>query len=247
MRFKLPIKRLYAAKTLIVQIRRLLVIGIVLFALSFGTLLALRGYTAWRANGNIYTLEAVPEKPVAIVFGAQVYDNGNLSAMLEDRVRMSVDLYKAGKVKALLMTGDNHVDTYNEPEAMRRYAVSQGVPYNAIVLDYAGFRTYDSCYRARDIFKVDKAILVTQAFHLDRALLTCNELGIESVGIAADVERPEGYASDLLLRDTVREFPSTALIVFDLRRGKKPYFLGDPLPISAVLNNSVIMQSVHGQ
>src|SRR5260221_8598234 len=231
MRFKLPIKRLYAAKTLIVQMRRLLVIGIVLFALSFGTLLALRGYTAWRANGNIYTLEAVPEKPVAIVFGAQVYDNGNLSAMLEDRVKMSVDLYKAGKVRALLMTGDNHVDTYNEPEAMRRYAVSMGVPYNAIVLDYAGFRTYDSCYRARDIFKVDKAILVSQEFHLDRALLICNRLGIDSVGVAADVLRPEGYSPDALVWSQVREFPSTTLSMIDLARGKLPTFLGHPLPI----------------
>jgi SanA protein len=139
-------------------------------------------------------------------------------------------LYKAGKVKALLLTGDNHISSYNEPEAMRQYALSLGVPDSALVLDYAGFRTYDSCYRAHAIFKVDQAILVTQAFHLDRALLTCNDLGIMAVGVAADVVRPEGYSRTSLMSE-VREFPSTTLTVIDLIRGKKPYYLGDPLPI----------------
>src|SRR5260221_14547448 len=217
------------------RFRRRLASGVLILAAASILVVVLRGYSAWEAQGQIYGLESIPERPVAIVFGAQVYPNGVPSPMLADRVSAGAALYQAGKVKVLLFTGDNHITTYNEPEAMRQYALTLGVPDSAIVLDYAGFRTYDSCYRARDIFKVDKAILVTQAFHLDRTLLTCNELGIESVGVVADVERPEGYASDLLLRDTVREFPSTALIVFDLLRGKKPYFLGDPLPISAVL------------
>ncbi len=81
----------------------------------------------------------------------------------------------------------------------------------AIVLDYAGFRTYDSCYRARDIFKVDKAILVTQDFHLDRALLTCNSLGIDSVGIAADSVRPEGYSAGTLFYSQLRELAATTI------------------------------------
>jgi SanA protein len=114
---------------------------------------------------------------------------------------------------------------------MREYAVGLGIPDAAIVLDYAGFRTYDSCYRARDIFKVSQAILVTQDFHLDRALLICNALGIDSVGVAADVLRPNGYARISLLRSEMREFPSTALSMFDLLVGTKPTFLGDPLPI----------------
>ena len=114
---------------------------------------------------------------------------------------------------------------------MRRYALELGIPYDAITLDYAGFRTYDSCYRARAIFQVSGAILVTQDFHLDRALLVCNALGIDSVGVAADVLRPTGYSRVSLLRSEIREFPSTALSVFDLLRGDKPTFLGDPLPI----------------
>jgi len=104
-----------------------------------------------------------------------------------------VNLYKAGKVKAILLTGDNHITSYNEPESMRQYALTLGIPDSAVILDYAGFRTYDSCYRAHAIFKVDQAILVTQAFNLDRALLTCNSLGVSSVGVAADGVRSECY------------------------------------------------------
>src|SRR5690606_13345726 len=105
-------------------------------------------------------------------------------------------------------------------------------PDEALVLDYAGFRTYDSCYRARDIFGVSEAILVTQAFHLDRALLICNGLGIDAVGVSADVMRPAGYARRSLFYSELREFPSTALSVFDLLTGTKPTFLGEPLPIT---------------
>jgi SanA protein len=99
------------------------------------------------------------------------------------------------------------------------------------VLDYAGFRTYDSCYRARDIFRVGGATLVTQDFHLDRALLICNALGIDSVGVAADRVNSERYSARALLSSQLREFPSTALSVFDLLRGGQPTYLGEPLPI----------------
>ena len=97
--------------------------------------------------------------------------------MLRDRVNTAIDLYKAGKVQKLLMTGDNsHVD-YNEPDAMKAYAVAQGVPAADIQPDYGGRRTYDSCYRAKAVFQVDEAIVVTQGFHLSPALFLCTELG----------------------------------------------------------------------
>ena len=211
----------------------IIVVTLGLFTLTILTLTGSRVYSAERAKDLIYTSDTVPENPVAIVFGAWVDPDGNPSAVLEDRVKMGANLYKAGKVKALLLTGDNHITSYNEPEAMRQYALTLSVPDSALVLDYAGFRTYDSCYRAHVIFKVDQAILVTQAFHLDRALLTCNSLGITSVGVAADAVRPEGYERINLLVSEMREFPSTAFAVIDLLTGKKPTFLGDPLPIFA--------------
>jgi SanA protein len=220
----MPIKRIF-------RWRWLMAGALLAFILPVAAVVGIRLYSAAKASGEIFTLDAVPERPVAIVFGAQVYASGRPSAMLADRIKMGAALYQAGKVRALLLTGDNGEADYNEPEAMRRYAVEQGVPYDAIVLDYAGFDTYDSCYRARDIFQVDGAILVTQNFHLDRALLICNQLGIDALGVAADVLRPNGYAQRSLLWSEVREFPATALAVFNLLRGDKPYFLGDPLPI----------------
>jgi len=206
-------------------------IMMLLILLLAGSILGTRVYSAWATHDQIYTLDRVPYRPVTIIFGALVHDNGRLSHMLEDRVALGAALYAAGKTDVLLMTGDNHIVTYNEPEAMRDYAIKLGVPESAIVLDYAGFRTYDSCYRARDIFKVREAILVTQDFHLDRALLTCNQLGIDSIGVAADEMRPEGYNERMLRYSQMREFPATWMAVVDLVRDRQPTFLGDPLPI----------------
>jgi SanA protein len=192
--------------------------------------LAVRGSVALRYRGSVYTVESVPQRRVAIIFGARVYPSGRLSAMLADRVATGADLYHAGKVDILLMTGDNSTEDYNEPEAMRRQVVALGVPDEAIVLDYAGRRTYDSCYRARDIFGVRSAILVTQAFHLDRALMICNGLGVDAVGVAADYQRPWGYSRASLTYSRLREFPATLAAVFDLIFRPTP-ILGEALPI----------------
>ncbi len=212
-------------------IKKIFVVGSILFILLAFSSIFLRVFSAGWAQSQIYSLEDVSGRPVAIIFGAGVTRSGRPTAMLADRVEMGANLYHAGKVKVLLLTGDNHIDTYNEPEVMRQFALELGVPDSALVLDYAGFRTYDSCYRAQAIFQVNEAILVTQAFHLDRALLTCTGLGIESVGVAADAVRPTGYARRSLLSSQVREFPSTAVAVFDLISDRKPMYLGDPLPI----------------
>jgi vancomycin permeability regulator SanA len=144
-------------------------------------------YADVRCQGNpIYTdPHASPIRPVAIVFGAG-YGKSGPSPMLYDRVAAAAELYKAGKVRKLLLTGDNSKVWYNEPETMRQTALRLGVPDQDIVLDYAGFRTYDSLYRARDIFGVRQAILVTQSYHLPRALFIARTLGMDVVGEAAD-------------------------------------------------------------
>lgn len=219
--FTLPLRLVWHKKRLITACVSMLVIFLVMS----------RVVSAQWAKARIYTQANVPDRPVAIVFGAWVTPGGRPSAMLADRVKMGAQLYADGKVKALLLTGDNHIETYNEPEVMRQYALSLGVPDSALVLDYAGFRTYDSCYRARDIFKVTEAILLTQAFHLDRALLTCNALGIDSVGVAVDGLRPNGYARSSLMWSEAREFVSTGFVLLDLATNNQPTYLGDPLPI----------------
>ena len=168
---------------------------------------------------------SVPDAPVALVLGAGITTRGRLSPVLRERVNAAVALYRAGKVRFLLMTGDNGQVTHNEPWAMRRYALREGVPASAIYCDYAGFHTYDSCYRARRIFGVDRAVIVTQPFHLARAVFLARELGIDASGYAA--ADPLDAASDL--RMAARENTSSLGNLLELAIHRRPHFLGKPI------------------
>jgi SanA protein len=162
-----------------------------------------------RYESLITEVGAAPERPVAIVFGAGIRTGGRLSPILKDRMDTAIALYDAGKVRKLLVSGDNSTLSYNEPGAMYDYAVMQGVPPNDVVRDYAGRRTYDTCYRAGHIFGVSEAILVTQRFHLPRAIFTCGNLGVAAVGVAAD-RRPYRANSYYRLRDAVATLRAAA-------------------------------------
>lgn len=175
---------------------------------------------------QIYTSETVPPHRVAVVFGAAVYGNGRLSPILRDRVETAVQLYESGQVQKIIMSGDNQTLEYNEPGAMVAYAVARGVPPEDVQPDYGGRRTYDTCYRARDIFLVEEVVLVTQRFHLPRALFTCQSLGVNSIGVAADFRVYRGarwYA--------VRETGATLMALWDVIRQAPPPVLGEPLPL----------------
>jgi SanA protein len=188
-----------------------------------------RAFTALRANGRVFTNVAdVPQHHVAIVFGAAVR-NGYPTAILYDRVATAVDLYKAGKVRKLLMSGDNRFENYNEPAAMRRVAMQLGVPEEDIVLDLAGRSTYETCYRARDIFGVKSTILVTQAFHLDRALMLCDGMGVDAVGMASDRRT---YQS--IRWSQFREIPSTLNAMIELWITRPEPVLGDKIKIEGL-------------
>jgi SanA protein len=176
----------------------------------------------------ILPAESVRTERVAIVFGARVYGSGRLSSMLRDRVDTAIDLYKRGKVQKLLVSGDNQFADYNEPAAMMAYAIAQGVPEADIQPDYGGRRTYDTCYRAKAIFQVDSAILVTQEFHLPRALFLCDQLGIDAVGVAAD--RRSYHPRSIAFSET-REVPALAIALLDVIRRAPPPVLGEPIPI----------------
>jgi SanA protein len=180
------------------------------------------------AVSRTFTTDNVPARRVAIVFGAGLRNDGTPTAILKDRVETAAQLYHQGKVKKLLMSGDNRFVDYNEPEAMRQYALALGVPGEDIVLDYAGRRTYDTCYRARAIFQVDSAILVTQSFHLPRALFLCNCLGVESTGVEAN----NIYFRKLsLFVWNIREMFATTQAIWDVYVAKPVLVLGDPEPI----------------
>lgn len=176
----------------------------------------------------IYTPADVPPARVAIVFGARVYADGRLSGMLQDRVETAIQLYQAGKVDKLLMSGDNRFVDYDEPGRMMAYAIERGVPAADIQPDYAGRRTYDTCYRAQAIFQVEAAVLVTQDFHLPRALFTCRNLGVPVVGVAADL-RP--YRRSSITWSTTRELPATLLALVDVLRRQPAEVLGEPIPL----------------
>ncbi|MCE5258945.1 MAG: YdcF family protein [Chloroflexi bacterium] len=175
----------------------------------------------------IVPLEDAPIKPVAIVFGAGIWPDGGLSDILADRVDTAIDLYRLGKVSKLLFTGDNRTLDYNEPQRMREYALARGIPDEDIVLDYAGRRTYDSCYRANYIFEVQDAILVTQAYHLPRALFTAENMGIRVVGVAAD-----RHAYRYIRNYTLRELAATPVAWWQVLVSHPTPVLGSKLPIS---------------
>lgn len=196
--------------------------------LVIGGVVGARAYTAWRYSAAIFSPEGAPERRVALVFGAGLQRDGRPTAVLYDRVAAAVALYQSGKVDKLLMSGDNRFVEYNEPAAMRATAIELGVPAEDIVLDYAGRRTYDSCYRARAIFGVTDVLLVTQAFHLPRALFICESLGLKAVGVASDL-RPYRRSSQTIW--AARELVATAAAVWDVYISRPLPVLGDPEPI----------------
>lgn len=169
---------------------------------------------------SIYAHPEVPDGQTAVVFGAAVYANGRLSPVLRDRVDTAIMLYKAGKVEHIIVSGDNREVDYDEPGAMMAYAIEQGVDPDDITADRAGHRTYDTCYRAGHVFDVRNAVLVTQEFHLPRALMTCEGLGVQSVGAMADM-RPYRGAGWYEIRET----GATLVALWDVVRREPPPLL----------------------
>lgn len=207
-----------------------MVIKILLVILLLAPVLGVlpRLITGVYARSHIINIEKVQPSPVAIVFGAGLWRDGTPTPVLRDRVETAAELYFAGKVEKLLMSGDNSRQDYNEPQAMRDYAISLGVPDAVIALDYAGRRTYDTCYRARDIFGIRSAILVTQSFHLPRAIYTCNALGIKATGVPAD---QRDYRKGSLAYWNLREIPASLVALWEVHISKPLPVLGDPEPI----------------
>jgi vancomycin permeability regulator SanA len=137
------------------------------------------------AGDRLRTTADVPRTDVAVVFGAGLWD-GEPSPYLAHRLDAAAKLYREGRVKVVLVTGDNSREDYDEPDAMRVYLTRHGVPDGRIVSDYAGFDTWDSCVRAKKIFGVDEAVLISQGFHIRRAVALCRAAGVESYGVGVD-------------------------------------------------------------
>lgn len=203
--------------------RRLFMLGCLVFLIA----LLPRVITGFHSADRTYRQDEAPAERVAIIFGAGLRRDGTPTAMLRDRVLTGAALYFDGKVEKLLMSGDNRFVDYNEPESMRQFALSVGVPDEAIVLDYAGRRTYDTCYRARAIFGVQSALLVTQGFHLPRALFLCNMLGMDTLG----VEATRCYWNGSPFIWDLREQFATLAAFIDLYVSNPLPVLGNPEPL----------------
>ncbi len=200
------------------------IIGII-SAAGMLTLILPRLITAIHASTRLYTVKEVPTRRIAIVFGAGLYWDGSPTPVLRDRVATAAELYLSGKVEKLLFSGDNRYINYNEPGAMHEYALSLGVPEEAIVLDYAGRSTYDTCYRAKRIFGIREAILITQTFHLPRALYTCHALGINVIGVPGDRRT---YSRGPWIYWNIRELPATLNAFWQVHVTRPLPVLGEP-------------------
>jgi SanA protein len=204
---------------------------ILLISLLFMGVLILgipRLITGVYSNPRVTSVSEAKTERAAIVFGAGLRRDGSPTTILRDRVETASSLYKQGKVEKLLFSGDNSNLDYNEPSAMKDYALQLGIPEKDVILDYAGRRTYDTCYRAKEIFGLQKALLVTQPYHLPRAVFTCNMLGLESSGVYAD-NYP--YRKLSLGFWNLRELPATLVAFWELFISKPKPILGNPEPI----------------
>lgn len=176
---------------------------------------------------SIDDLSSLPEVDCVLVPGALVYSNNSLSAILQDRVDYAISIYKAGKAGRLLFSGDHGETDYDEVNAMMDYAISKGVPEKDIFLDHAGFSTYESMYRARDVFCVKSVIIVSQEFHISRCVYIARSLGLEAYGVKSS---PRIYGNEL--SDNVRETLARFKDFFSVNVfHPKPKYLGDAIPI----------------
>ncbi|MFE7449462.1 SanA/YdcF family protein [Streptomyces griseus] len=172
------------------------------------------------AGDRVGTTAEAPAREVAVVFGAGLW-KGRPTPYLAHRLDAAAELYRTGKVKVVLVTGDNSRVEYDEPDAMRTYLTGRGVPDERIVSDYAGFDSWDSCVRAKKIFGVDRAVLVSQGFHIHRAVTLCRSAGIDAYGVGVDEPRDATW-----YYGGARELAASGKAALDALLRPDPRFLG---------------------
>ncbi len=213
---------LNALKRLLVRLIRLSLVALVI-------ILAINGYVVFKYRERIITVEEAKAKDVdcILVLGAAVWGGTRPSPMLQDRLDKGIELYNQGASPRMLMSGDHGGQYYDEVNVMKNYAMDAGIENSHIFMDHAGFSTYESMIRAKEVFEVDSVIIVTQGYHLSRALYVANELGLEAYGVASDPRKYNGqFYRDLReMAARVKDF-GTALLK------PQPTYLGEVIPIS---------------
>jgi SanA protein len=215
--------------TIIMKRRRiLLILPFFIVALGFYYI----HYQVHRYDDRIITkIDALdtsqwPRPRVAVVFGASVYSNGDLSQVLKDRVDKAIDLYHAEKVDRILVSGDNPDPSYNEPKAMHEYLITHAVAPQHVIIDYGGRSTYETCLRAREVFGLNRVVLVSQGYHLPRSLYIANELGLDAIGMAGDLRLKQQI--DYL---SFRELAAEIKAYYNLNFVSPDTVLGEKMPI----------------
>lgn len=208
--------------------RKLIYLSLTIVALCIAGLIISNNIVKKHAADKLYSyITDTPKNEVGLLLGTSPklkYGESNL--YFEYRITAATELYKAGKIKYILISGDNRKEKYNEPAAMKRALMRNGVPEKAIYLDYAGFRTLDSVVRAKDIFGQNKLTIISQQFHNERALYLAEKNGINAIGYnAKDVNAYNG------LKTQFRELFARVKMFIDLTVGKQPHFLGEKVII----------------
>ena len=218
------------AKTKGKLLKRILSLLLILGILGAGAVFGIDAWVVHSTASRVLTPEdaaALQDVDCIIVLGCLVRSEGNPSAMLEDRLHRGVELYEAGVAQKLLMTGDHGRTNYDEVNTMKQYAIDEGIPSQDIFMDHAGFSTYESMYRARDIFQAKKVLIVTQEYHLYRSIYVAQALGLEAYGVAADYRNYSGQT----MRD-IREILARNKDFLTAIFQPLPTYLGDPIPIT---------------
>lgn len=215
-------------------LKKIVKLGIKITVLVFILVICLNWYINITTKKNIFSNNRdIPNCYTGLVLGARVYKNGNLSGILKDRVDTALELYEIGKIKRFLLSGDHGRTNYDEVNQMKKYLLNKGVPKSDIFLDHAGFDTYDSAYRAKTIFLVDDVIIISQEFHIKRAVYIARKLGLNAYGIKADKHK-YGIAKRMYLREKIANVKA----FLELLIGKKPKYLGAVIPIKGTSKKS---------
>ncbi len=210
-------------------IKRILAVSIALAVVLTASVYSINKYVS--QTGTRYVMEEhfLQKADAILVLGAYVFPDGTVSYMLDDRLSVAHELYEKGKAGKIIVSGDHGQSDYDEVNAMKSYLINRNIPAKDIFMDHAGFNTYQSIYRARDIFQVKKLIIVTQEYHLLRAVFIARELGIEAYGVAADKHDYGVVMESYFVREIAARNKDFFLAKY-IR--PKPKFLGDTIPVS---------------
>lgn len=215
--------------------RKLLYATLIIIILCIISIIVCNRTIKKHTASKIYTeIGTIPMNRVGLLLGTSPkLKNGNNNLYFDYRILATAELYKAGKIKYILISGDNRREEYNEPEEMKKALMQKGVPEKFIYLDYAGFRTLDSVVRAKEVFGQNQLTIISQRFHNERAIYLAEKNGINAIGYnAKDVN---AYAG---LKTNIRELLARVKMFIDLAIDKQPHFLGEKIIIGKIINQN---------